>query len=68
MTRGRKSSELRTVVAATVIGVLMGMYGIYTGADLAALGVLIGVVVSPLSIFYPAARTIVKSTRGEQDV
>lgn len=68
MTRGSLSSERKTAIYATVIGVLLGVLGIYMGSNLAELGVLIGVIVSPLSLFYPASRTIVKSFQGESDV
>lgn len=68
MTRGSRSSELRAAFVATGIGVILGGFGLYLKADLAALGVLIGVIVSPLSVFYPASRTIVKATQGEKDV
>lgn len=67
-TRGTQSSEYRSVKIATLIGVVLAIYGISQDSDLSDLGILIGIVVSPLSLFYPAARSIVKSTKGEQDV
>ncbi len=67
MTRGFRSSEFKAVIAATAIGLCLAVYGIQKGTDLSALGVLIGVVVSPLSIFYPASRVAVKRRNGEKD-
>jgi hypothetical protein len=67
MTRGQQSSEYRAAKISTLIGVVMGMYGIAKGVDLGDLALLIGAVVLPMSAFYPASRTMVKMKKG-QDV
>lgn len=67
MTRGQKSSEYRAVKISVIIGMSLALYGISKGVDLGDLGILIGVVVAPLSLFYPASRAIVKSNIGEKN-
>lgn len=67
MTRGSKSSEYRAALIATLIGVVMGIYGISKGVDLGDLALLIGAVVLPLSAFYPATRAAVKMRHGKDD-
>lgn len=68
MTRGQKSSEYRAAKIATLIGVVLSVYGISKGVDLGDLALLIGAVVLPLSAFYPASRAAVKIKKGEDDV
>lgn len=67
MTRGSKSSEYRSAKIATLIGVVLAIYGISKGADLSDLAMLIGAVVLPLSAFYPASRAAVKMKQGESE-
>lgn len=67
MTRGTKSSEYRAVKMSVLIGLSLALYGINKNVDLGDLGILIGVVVAPLSLFYPASRAIVKANKGEKD-
>lgn len=69
MTRGHKSSERKSCYHAFYAGFVLAGFGLYMQVqDLSGLGVLIGVVVSPLSVFFPAARVINKIKNGEQDV
>lgn len=64
MTRGHHSSERKALYHAFIVSVFIAVYGIYAGADLAALGVLIGAVCSPMMV-YAGARSYVKGKQGE---
>ena len=66
MTRGHKSSERKAAYHAFFAGFILAAYGIYTKADLSALGILIGGVVSPL-IAYGGFRTALKRKQGEEN-
>lgn len=66
MTRGSKSSERKALYHAFWVSIILAMYGISKGADLTALGILIGSVCSPL-MFYAGARSYVKGKRGERN-
>jgi uncharacterized membrane protein YiaA len=65
-TRGSKSSERKACYHAFIAGVAMACYGIYHGADLNALGVLIGSVTLPLMV-YGGFRTAYKRVHGESE-
>jgi len=65
-TRGSKSSERKACYHAFIAGVAMACYGIYHGADLNALGVLIGSVTLPL-MWFAGNRTALKMKQGEQE-
>ena len=63
-TRGHRSSERKACYHAFLAGLFLGAFGIYMGADLTALGVLIGSVCLPL-MWYAGMRTVKKSFHGE---
>lgn len=65
-TRGDKSSERRASYHAFFASFLLAWYGIYSDADLTALGVLIGAVSMPL-MWYAGNRTALKIKTGEEN-
>jgi hypothetical protein len=65
-TRGQRSSERKACYHAFIAGVAMACYGIYHGADLNALGVLIGSVTLPL-MWFSGNRTALKMKQGESE-
>lgn len=66
MTRGSKSSEKKALYHAFFVSIIIALYGIYKEVDLAALGVLIGAVCSPMMV-YAGARSYVKGKQGERE-
>lgn len=65
-TEGHRSSERKACYHAFMVSIAIAVYGIYKGADLTALGVLIGAVCSPL-MWYAGARSYVKGKRDVSD-
>ena len=66
MTRGHKSSERKACYLAFYFGVVMAIYGVYKGADLTALAILIPAVSTPL-LWYAGARSLIKAKNGESE-
>jgi hypothetical protein len=65
-TRGHKTSEIKACYHAFYAGLILAAFGIYKGADLTALGVLIGSVTLPL-MWYAGNRTALKRKIGEEE-
>lgn len=66
MTRGHKTSERKACYHAFLAGIILAVYGIYSGADLSALAALIIAVCTPL-MWYAGNRSYVKGKNGETD-
>jgi hypothetical protein len=64
MTRGKKSSEKKACYVAFFGSFILGSLGLFKGADLSALGVLVGAVNLPL-MWYAGMRTANKIKNGE---
>jgi len=64
MTRGSRSSEKRACYHAFYVGALIAAYGLYKGADLTGLALLVPAVGTPL-MWYAGARSYVKGKQGE---
>lgn len=63
-TRGQKSSERKACYHAFIAGLLIAIYGLYKGADLAGLALLVPAVSTPL-MWYAGARSYIKGKHGE---
>ena len=66
-TRGQISTERKACYHAFYSGVVMGALGVWKGADLSALAVLIGAITMPL-MWYAGNRTALKRKQGESNV
>lgn len=66
MKEGRKTSERAACYHSFCAGFVLAGYGIYSGSDLTALGVLIGSVTLPLG-FYAGNRTWLKAKTGKDE-
>lgn len=63
-TRGHKTSERKACYHAFLSGLLIACYGLYKGADLSGLALLVPAVATPL-MWYAGARSYVKGKQGE---
>ncbi len=66
MDKGKKTSEKKACYHAFYASVILALLGIYMGADLSALGILVGSVCLPL-MWYAGARTGLKMKQGGKD-
>lgn len=66
-TNGHKTSERKACYHAFLAGLALALFGIEKGADLTALGVLIGSVTLPL-MWYAGNRTTLKVKGGKDNV
>lgn len=64
MTRGHRSSEKKACYYAFIAGVAIAVYGLYKGADLPGLALLVPSVSTPL-MWYAGARSYIKGKHGE---
>jgi len=66
MTRGRQSSEYKSLKTCFIVNLCLALYGIHQGVDLMALAALMPAINSPIMI-YAGARSYVKGQNGESD-
>ena len=66
MTRGRKSSEYKSLKTCFIANLCLVIYAIHEGVDLGGMVALIPAINSPI-MFYAGARSYVKGKNGETD-